>query len=514
MSKTLLTLAVTEEELAQLEQYCQQTNRTKTDVIREYIRSIQQRPREKLLSQIAELSRELEEVKQEKSDLEILLETMADHSSTVEAELQDEAEEARRESEERFRSIAEATPVPVTISRVSDGKVLYANAAAGFAFGCSIETLLDRAILELYDDLAEGQKLLETFDRERTVQNYELCCQRADATPFWVTASLRPLRLNGEATILSALYDISDRKQAEQDLQEAKEQLEAVLNAVPGSISWISSEGNYLGVNPYLAQSFDLPPEAFVGRKIGFMPGSEQFAKFIDEFVASPQKSTSQVVEIPVKNNIKHYLMAAQKYQQGTATVLVGIDITERKHAEEALRIAEENYRSIFENALEGIFQSSPEGCYLSVNPAMAKIYGYDSPDEMIAEVTSIDRQIYVDDRDRVQFKQILQEQEKVKGLEYRVYRRDGTIVWVQEDTRVVADRNNRVLYYEGIVQDISERKVKEEELKRQLQELRIEIDHQKREQEVKKITQSDYFRELQSEVANIQADDFWEFEI
>jgi PAS domain-containing protein len=82
---------------------------------------------------------------------------------------------------------------------------------------------------------------------------------------------------------------------------------------------------------------------------------------------------------------VLYYLIAAQKYQQGTGTVSVGIDITEHKQVEEALRIAEENYRSIYENALEGIFQSTPEGTYISVNPAMARIYGYDSPKDMVA---------------------------------------------------------------------------------------------------------------------------------
>ena len=77
----------------------------------------------------------------------------------------------------------------------------------------------------------------------------------------------------------------------------------------------------------------------------------------------------------------------------------------------EKLRIAEENYRSIFENALEGIFQSSPQGYYISVNPALAKMYGYNSPGEMIASITDIGQQIYVDPKKRLEFKSKMREE-------------------------------------------------------------------------------------------------------
>lgn len=193
------------------------------------------------------------------------------------------------------------------------------------------------------------------------------------------------------------------------------------------------------------------------------------------------------------------------------ANVSVGIDVTERKKAEEALRIAEENYRSIFENALEGIFQSQLDGRFISVNPAMARIYGYDSPSEMIASIHEIDTQIYVDPNCREKFAYLMEETGKVKDLEYQIYRRDGSIIWVQENTRAVRDTSGKLLYYEGIVQDISDRKRREDELKRQLAELKVEIDHKKREQEVALITKSGYFQELQSEISSVNLDEFWE---
>lgn len=304
----------------------------------------------------------------------------------------------------------------------------------------------------------------------------------------------------------------ADLQEAKEALTKAKEQLEAVLNAVPGSISWIDSEGVYIGVNRHLAASLNLSQDAFIGKEVGFLKGSAKFAEFMRQFLASSVESASQVIEMHVDDSVptRYYLVAAQKYHQGSATVSVGIDVTERKQAEEALRIAEENYRSIFENALEGIFQSTPDGHYISVNPAMARIHGYDSPEDMITSITKIEQQLYVEPSYRNKFKRQMQEQGNVKRFEYQVYRQDGSIIWVEENTRAVRDNNGNVLYYEGIIQDISDRKRKEADLKRQLEELRIEIDQKKREREVEQITKSSYFQELQDAVANLQVDEFW----
>ncbi|NEQ78662.1 MAG: histidine kinase, partial [Okeania sp. SIO2C9] len=93
-----------------------------------------------------------------------------------------------------------------------------------------------------------------------------------------------------------------------------------------------------LGTNGYLAKAFDLSPEAFVGRKIGFFDQKSELSRFILEFLASSKATASQVINIPIKDSIRNYLIGVQKYQQNSAAVAVGIDITEQKLAEEALR--------------------------------------------------------------------------------------------------------------------------------------------------------------------------------
>jgi len=138
-------------------------------------------------------------------------------------------------------------------------------------------------------------------------------------------------------------------------------------------------------------------------------------------------------------------------------------DITERKQVEEGLRKAEQKYRAIFENAIEGIFQTTPEGKYISVNPAMARMYGYSSPVELMASVADIGQTVYVDPARRTEFKRLIEKQGFVEFFEYEVYRKDGTKIWLCENARAVRNANGVVMYYEGTVEDITEHKLVDE---------------------------------------------------
>lgn len=145
--------------------------------------------------------------------------------------------------------------------------------------------------------------------------------------------------------------------------------------------------------------------------------------------------------------------------------------LIQRKRTEDALRIAEEKYHSIVENAVEGIFQATPSGRYLSVNPALARIYGYDSSEDLINNIKNLDQQIYVDSKQRKNFIKKVESNNKVQGFESLVYRKDGAVIWISENTRVVHDSEGNLLYYEGTVSDITERKSIQEALKFQQRE-------------------------------------------
>ncbi|WP_264325172.1 PAS domain-containing protein [Romeriopsis navalis] len=256
---------------------------------------------------------------------------------------------------------------------------------------------------------------------------------------------------------------------SEQALHAAKTQLETVLNTVPANISWVDADGVFMGVNNCLADSLSLTPGEIVGTAVNSLDGNSQLAQFLEEFLLSPKEVEDRRIEIEIKGEPRCYLIGVQKYQQGKAAVSFGIDITDWQQATDSLKIAEEKYRSIFENALKGIFQSAPDGRFISVNPAMAKIHRYGSPDEMMECVDNIAKQIYVDHDRHKDFVKAIEAQGAVKDFEYRSYCKDGSIIWTQIDARVVRDQHNQVLYYEGIVQDITDRIYHEAQLRCQL---------------------------------------------
>ena len=134
--------------------------------------------------------------------------------------------------------------------------------------------------------------------------------------------------------------------------------------------------------------------------------------------------------------------------------------------AYQQLEVAEAKYRSIFENAGEGIFQSTPDGRYITANPALARIYGCDSPEEVTAKFTDIEQQLYVDPVRRNEFLRSIEESGTVSDFESQIYRSDGSIVWISEKARAVRHSSGAVLYYEGSIEDITQRKQAQESLR------------------------------------------------
>ncbi|WP_292873256.1 ATP-binding protein [Nostoc sp. LPT] len=137
----------------------------------------------------------------------------------------------------------------------------------------------------------------------------------------------------------------------------------------------------------------------------------------------------------------------------------------ELESAYQKLKVAEAKYRSIFENAVEGIFQSSPDGRYITANPALARIYGYSLVDEVTANFTDIE-QLYVDPNRRAEFVRLMEKYGSVSEFESQIYRQDGSIVWISEKAYAVRDEEGKLLYYEGLIEDITQRKQTEEELR------------------------------------------------
>ncbi len=154
------------------------------------------------------------------------------------------------------------------------------------------------------------------------------------------------------------------------------------------------------------------------------------------------------------------------------AELVVVRDITKQKQAEKALKQAERKYRLIFEDAIVGIYQSTPDGNLLSVNPALARMYGYDSPEELISSITDIQHQLYVDPNRREEFKRLLEEDGLVQHFEVQVYRKDGRKIWLSTNSHVVRE-GNTIVRYEGTFEDITDRKLLEDQLRQAEQKYR-----------------------------------------
>jgi two-component system sensor histidine kinase/response regulator len=151
---------------------------------------------------------------------------------------------------------------------------------------------------------------------------------------------------------------------------------------------------------------------------------------------------------------------------QLTGTTFIAREVTQRVQAEEELRRKEERYRSIFDNVSEGVFQTTPEGHYLTANDALARIYGYANAAALLAAVKDISHQIYVQEERRADFKRLMQENDVISDFESEVRCQDGSTKWISENAHAVRDQAGQLLYYEGTVQNITQRKKFEQALR------------------------------------------------
>lgn len=416
---------------------------------------------------------------------------------------------ALNQSEVRNRALLQA--IPDLIMEVSaDGVYLDCVEAKGDNWLVTKpEDRIGRRVQDILPTMAALQYLqaiqLALQTREAQTLEYEVAIR---GTMRSYEARVVPMH---EASALLIVREITDRKLAESALRQSEATNRALVAAIPDLLIRATGNGTYLDISGR--------DRLTLQNELRFAPGSTVYDSLPPDKAEQRMRAIRQALQTgDMQIYEQSFVLNGQaQYEEvrvvvsGDNEVLIMVrDITARKQAEESLRIAEENYRSIFENALEGIFQSTPDGRYLRINPALARMHGYYSPEEMLQSVTAISHQIYVNPVQRETFKRQMEQHGEVKGFEYEAYRRDGSIMWVSENTRAVQDESRRVLYYEGIVEDITERKLREEELKRQLQELRIEIDQKKLEWEVTLITQSRYFQELQEEVSEVNLDEFW----
>jgi PAS domain S-box-containing protein len=287
-------------------------------------------------------------------------------------------------------------------------------------------------------------------------------------------AQLASIALENARLYSLAQKELVERKQVEQALRESDHQMaEAQRLAQVGSWSWdIESDG--LTWSDELYAIFGEDPKSFTPTYQQYLArvhpeDRDATALGVIQCLQDGQSfSTHRRIirpngEIRIINS--HGRLICD--EDGKPQRMFGAcqDITDSLKAEEARLLAEQKYHEIFQNAGEGIFQSTPDGRYLVANSALAQMHGFNSAEELIAERTDITRDAYVDPTRREEFKQILEASGFVNTFEFELARKDGKKIWVSVNARAVRDENGKIQYYEGTVRDITERKHSEQAL-------------------------------------------------
>ncbi len=270
-----------------------------------------------------------------------------------------------------------------------------------------------------------------------------------------------------------------ERRQAEVALRASETRFRLMIEQSPLSTQIFSPEGRTLRVNRAWEElwgvTLDQIPEYNVLQdpqlvQKGIMPYIER--GFAGKATAVPTVRYEPEASIPSVSDVAHRWVRAFIYPVRDAdeviqeVVLIHEDITDQREAEEERRRAEEKYRSIFENAIEGIFQSTVDGRFLTANPAMARMLGYESPEELLGAISDITDQLYVEPGRREEFYRLALRDGFVSGFEIQMRRKDGNLVWISANARAIYDEGGGLSGYEGTVENITERKRAEEALR------------------------------------------------
>lgn len=295
---------------------------------------------------------------------------------------------------------------------------------------------------------------------------YPLCIQNRE---LWFSASISPL---SEETVLWVARDISEIHEARETLREREYFFRLIAENANDAIAILRPDGSYVFISPAV--------ERIMGYSMAEMASTPAFdhvhpddlsavKNAFERLISEPGRSDTATYRAIIKDGTCIWMESSGRSvlnQRGELEIyLISRDISERRATEERLLLAERKYRSIFENAVEGIFQTTEDGKYIDANPSLARIYGYSSAEELQEQLTNVGAQLYVEPRQRDEFIAQMRKFKSVSNFESQVRRKDGTVIWISENARAVYDEHGKLLYYEGTVEDITGRKVAEEQL-------------------------------------------------
>ena len=377
------------------------------------------------------------------------------------------------EQQKYLRKIIDTDPNFI-FAKDREGQFTLVNQAVADAYGTTVENLLGKTDADFNPNVDEVEffrkKDLEVMDSRSMEFIREEKITDAGGKLRWLqTVKIPIVSEDGKVhQVLGVATDITERKHAEEVLRTKEEELRRLFEIMPMGILVLDNQRNVIDVNPSLVKILGISKE-------GLFRGEHGKQKYLrgngtpmlhEEFPGVRALKEQRVITNVEMGLVKEHgntvwteVSAAPLSDDGV--LLVTADITERKRTEQALRESEESYRSLFDSMMDGVYRSTHEGKFVDVNPAFVKMFGYSSKEEMLQ--IDIKKELYFapSDRDSL-FLDTGQEKIEV----FRMRRKDGSEIWVEDHGWYVHDEQGNVVFHEGTLRDVTERKLAEEELR------------------------------------------------
>ena len=397
------------------------------------------------------------------------------------------ADDALRRSEALLRDIIEKNPMSIQIVD-REGFTLKVNPAFMRLFG-SVPPPDFSIITDLVKSRPELENLISQVKSGEAVNLPDMCFNPHDIypelpdVPTRVRAIIFPLndRYGKPESFVFMHENITGQKLTEEAVRQSEEKFRIIANYTVNWESWFGADGKYIWVSPSVAQFTGYSEGEILAMPdfISTVIAQEDRPLFTEGFREAISGTRGENFEFRYlhRNGTTHWLTVSWQpifdmNGNSLGTRASGQDITERKRAEEAVRQSEEKYRSLFDNAILGIFRTTPEGRYLDINAAFAHIAGYDSPEEMKAAIHDIGKQLYVRPEDRQKIGELLTLNGEIRNFETEIRHRDDHTIWITINATNVRSENGSVLSWDGTIEDITARRKAELELIRKSEEL------------------------------------------
>ncbi len=377
-------------------------------------------------------------------------------------------------SDPTFQLLFSRNPQPMFLFDPGTLRLLDVNDAAIQQYGYPRQEFLRLEITEIFlsEEVAHFLEAVQRTEPSVTWHGHRRH-RRKDGQIFHAEITTQGITSPGRDAVLVVAQDTSARREADERIAEHVAYLQALNENNPLAVVAIDAHRRIQMCNSAFEDLFGYSQAEALGADLDSLVAPKEHAEDAKELCrrveaggivraeARRRRSDGSLVDVQIVG----VPLVVNGKQVGCFAMYE--DISERRRAEEAQRKAEEKFRSIFENAIEGIFQTTPEGRYLAVNPAHARMCGFSSPAELISTVPDIGSEMYADPECREEFKRLVEKHGTVEGFEYEVRRKDGATIWVSENARAVRDESGKVISYEGTLENITERK--RAELERQV---------------------------------------------